>query len=58
MDKLFDLKFVIGLFFIIVGVLLMIYGFGTATSVNQLCGGLFSLFAILMLLPFNKQKKT
>lgn len=56
MNKLFDLKFVIGLFFIVIGVLLIIHGLITDTAINQLCGGIFSLFAIAMLVSFNKQK--
>ncbi|HVT86643.1 MAG TPA: hypothetical protein VHD35_15675 [Chitinophagaceae bacterium] len=53
MNKLFDLRFVIGCFFLIVGVLLLLYGFFTTVhdqSVNQWCGSIFSIFGIVMLL--------
>ncbi|MBS1919384.1 MAG: hypothetical protein JST17_03930 [Bacteroidetes bacterium] len=52
MNKLFDLRFVIGCFFLIVGVLLLLYGFfsdATEQSVNRWCGSIFLLFGIIML---------
>ena len=54
MNKLFDLRFVIGSFFSIAGILLLIYGFfieaKEASSVNKWCGGLFLLFGIVMII--------
>lgn len=54
MNKLFDLRFVIGLFFSVVGLLLLIYSFMEAAArtqiINRWCGGLFLLFGILMVL--------
>ena len=58
MNKLFDLRFVIGLFFAVVGLLILIYAFltkETSQSVNQWCGGLFILFGMVMIfLSFQK----
>jgi uncharacterized membrane protein len=62
MKKLLDLRFVIGMFFTIVGVLLVIYHFaGTVntalnTSVNIWCGILFMLFGISMIILSYVQK--
>ena len=54
LKKLFDLRFVIGSFFTIIGVLLLIYGFlnktDQANSVNQWCGGVFVIFGIVMII--------
>jgi len=54
MNKLFDLRFVIGSFFSIVGILLLIYGFlietEAARDVNRWCGGFFLLFGIVMII--------
>lgn len=53
MKKLFDLRFVIGLFFLVIGLLLLIYGLFVSAeggqSVNKWCGGLFILFSVVML---------
>ena len=55
MKKLLDLRFVIGMFFTIIGALLAIYHFtGTVnvalnTSVNIWCGVLFMLFGTGMI---------
>lgn len=55
MKKLLDLRFVIGVFFTIVGILLVVYfifeSYYTATnsSVNAWCGSFFILFGILMI---------
>jgi hypothetical protein len=58
MNKLTDLRFVIGAFFAIVGVLLLIFGLvstGHAASVNTWCGIVFILFGGVMLgLPLRK----
>ena len=57
MNKLFDLRFVIGSFFLIVGLLLLVYHFvaGGDTGINLWCGAGFSLFGILMIiLSFQK----
>lgn len=54
MKKLLDLRFVIGMFFTVIGVLLIIYHFaGTANklfnvTVNMRCGILFLVFGIGM----------
>lgn len=53
MNKLFDLRFVIGSFFAIVGILLLIYGFFIETkaagSVNKWCGFFFVVFGFVMI---------
>jgi len=53
LNKLFDLRFVIGSFFLIVGILLVIYSFlnetGQAKVINLWCGISFSVFGILMI---------
>lgn len=53
MNKLFDLRFAIGLFFTIVGLILIVYGFFSAnreySAVNWGCGLLFAVFGIFML---------
>jgi hypothetical protein len=54
MNKLFDLRFVIGSFFSIIGILLLIYGFlieaGAGSPVNKWCGGAFVVFGVIMIL--------
>lgn len=62
MNKFFDLRFVIGIFFLAVGILLLIYSLTNPTiehaSVNRGCGIVFLLFAITMiLLSFDKKPK-
>jgi putative Mn2+ efflux pump MntP len=61
MSKLFDLRFVIGAFFTLVGLLLLIYGFTTendafnAHAVNKWCGSMFVIFGVIMIiLSFRK----
>jgi len=61
MNKLIDLRFVIGSFFAIVGLLLLFYGLFTsdhvnnAHLVNKWCGTVFTLFgAFMILLSFGK----
>lgn len=52
MNKLLDLRFVIGVFFAILGVLLIIYSFsraGGAETTNRWCGTIFLLFGIVMI---------
>lgn len=53
MNKLFDLRFVIGSFFAIVGILLLIYGFfiepKAPGSVNKWCGFFFVVFGFIMI---------
>ena len=55
MKKLFDLRFVIGIFFLIVGLLLLIYHFtGTvnsdmSSSVNLWSGVIYTLFGLFMI---------
>ena len=54
MNKLLDLRFVIGLFFLVVGVLLLGYSFVSEnkarnmTEVNRWCGIVFILFGVFM----------
>lgn len=52
--NLFDLRFVIGIFFLVLGLLLTIYGlvvYGQAHAMlNIICGLLFILFALIMIL--------
>ena len=54
LNKLFDLRFVIGSFFSIVGILLLIYGFLIETeasrNINRWCGIVFLLFGIVMII--------
>ena len=59
MKKLFDLRFVIGIFFVVIGALVLLYGFfdpaADPMSVNKWCGLVFTLFGVLMLiLSFRK----
>jgi len=61
MNKLLDLRFVIGLFFAVIGALLLIYGISTgweqAHKVNVLSGAGFVLFGIIMIaLSYQKDK--
>ncbi|HEY4209665.1 MAG TPA: hypothetical protein VGM31_22725 [Puia sp.] len=54
--KLLDLRFVIGLFFLLVGLLLVAYSFfaagdiKNAGTVNRWCGIVFGLFGLFMIL--------
>ncbi|RYY85467.1 MAG: hypothetical protein EOO15_16960 [Chitinophagaceae bacterium] len=48
MERLFDLRFVIGAFFTIAGIMLLVYGFSEGASVNKWCGGIFVAFGLLM----------
>lgn len=61
MNKLVDLRFVIGAFFMVIGILLLIHGFTATTetqNVNKWCGGIFTLFgALMLLLSFSKNAK-
>jgi len=55
MNKLFDLRFVIGSFFTVVGILLLGYSFLSADTVlemhttNRWCGILFIIFGVVMI---------
>jgi hypothetical protein len=61
MKKLLDLRFVIGMFFIIVGALLEIYYLSGANSgnpdnyVNAWCGAIFLIFGVSMVLLSRKK---
>jgi hypothetical protein len=60
LNKLFDLRFVIGSFFLVVGILLLIYGFlievGHERDINRWCGVFFLVFGVIMvLLSFRKE---
>ena len=61
MNKLFDLRFVIGSFFSVVGILLLLYGFFSNKSdmqeVNKWCGGIFLIFGMIMII-FSRLNKT
>ncbi|GAB4091104.1 hypothetical protein [Flaviaesturariibacter terrae] len=48
MERLFDLRFVIGAFFTVAGLLLLVYGFAEGAAINRNCGALFVLFGIVM----------
>ncbi len=54
MNKFFDLRFVIGAFFLSVGVLLLIYSFNNTTvahaAVNRWSSIFFIVFAVVMML--------
>lgn len=58
MNKLLDLRFVIGVFFSILGILLLGYSFINPTegeSVNRWCGIIFLVFGLIMvILSFGK----
>jgi uncharacterized membrane protein HdeD (DUF308 family) len=53
MNRLFDLRFVIGAFFSVAGVLLLLYSLLTNSpepqDVNRWCGALFIIFGIVMI---------
>jgi uncharacterized membrane protein len=55
MNKLFDLRFVIGSFFLIVGILLLCYSFLSADTTlnmhttNRWCGIFFIAFGVVMI---------
>ena len=53
-NSILDLRFVIGAFFTIIGIMLLVYGFVSgdtaAQTVNRWCGGAFSLFGIFMVI--------
>lgn len=59
MNKLFDLRFVIGIFFLLVGLLLLIYSFLSSVShpVNRWCGIVFIIFSTIMLVFSRKGEK-
>lgn len=56
LNKLFDLRFVIGSFFSIVGILLLLYSFLSSDttlnmqSVNRWCGIFFIVFGVVMII--------
>lgn len=49
MNKLFDLRFVIGLFFLAVGILLVIYGLAGDGGINLWAGAGFGVFGLVMI---------
>lgn len=60
MKKFFDLRFVIGIFFLAVGILLLIYSFVSPSAVhpevNRYSSIFFIIFAIIMILmSFDKK---
>ncbi|RED23650.1 hypothetical protein BD847_2713 [Flavobacterium cutihirudinis] len=64
MNKLYDLRIVIGIFFLIIGFLLMGYAFFLDGSleenikINLYCGLLFLSFGLLMLLLKTKRNRS
>jgi len=58
MNKLLDLRFVIGLFFTVVGLMLLVFSLTSATvhsPVNTWSGIVFTIFGVLMIiLSFQK----
>lgn len=53
MNKILDLRFVIGVFFTLIGLLLVGYSFSSAinsSDVNRWCGIIFAIFGIIMIL--------
>lgn len=54
LNRLFDLRFIIGSFFSLVGLLLVIYGFGVENDahrdINRWCGVFFVVFGVVMIL--------
>lgn len=61
MNKLLDLRFVIGLFFVLLALLLLGHSFfsaetsESARTVNRWCGAVFGIFGVLMVvLSFGK----
>jgi uncharacterized membrane protein HdeD (DUF308 family) len=55
MNKLLDLRFVIGMFFTVIGILLLIHGLTAGEDVNRWCGVVFTVFGVLMIiLSFRK----
>ena len=61
MHKLLDLRFVIGVFFLVTGILLLAYSFfvtdaiDNASTVNRWCGSAFAIFGVIMvILSFGK----
>jgi uncharacterized membrane protein HdeD (DUF308 family) len=60
MKKFFDLRFVIGVFFLLVGIMLLIYSFVSPSAahpeVNRYSSIFFLVFAIIMILmSFDKK---
>ncbi len=49
MNKLFDLRFVIGVFFSLIGLMLFVYGLLKGIGINTYCGILFMCFGLVML---------
>ena len=54
MNKILDLRFVIGIFFTLIGILLLGYSFMTGNesgkSTNQWCGVIFICFGVVMII--------
>ena len=59
MKKLFDLRFVIGAFFSIIGLLLIVYSFieEAGKNLNLICGIIFSVFGIVMIILSSRVKE-
>ena len=60
--NLFDLRFLIGLFFLIVGVIVVLASFGTSSipngnQINLYSGIVFLVFAGIMLLSYRSSQK-
>ena len=52
MNKLFDLRFVIGLFFSIIGLVLLVYSLASSgdQSINRWCSIVFLAFGLFMII--------
>ncbi len=60
MNKLFDLRFVIGLFFAVIGILLLIYTVLAGEkkeNINIVGGLLFTVFGLVMIFLSNKKEE-
>ena len=60
MNRLLDLSFIIGLFFLVIGILLIGYSFLAVDAnieVNGICGFLFAMFGLVMMLWLSGNKK-
>lgn len=59
MDRFLDLRFVIGLFFILTGLLLLLYGcFHQHQAINLWSGGIFMIFGLFMVFLSFKVKQS
>jgi len=63
MNKFFNLRFIIGLFFLLIGVVLVVYSFSSSPAntyshtINLYCGLLLAGFGMIMLASFIRFSK-